>query len=347
MPSTSEVIDEQPRSATVTPESATLGGENKRSIEQITLLAFIVLPFVALVAAIPLAWGWGVSWLDLGLMTFMYFLGLHGVTVGFHRYFTHGSFKAKKPLRVALAIAGSMAVEGPVVRWVADHRRHHKFSDAEGDPHSPWRFGETVPALMKGLWWAHIGWLFDEEQTPQNKYAPDLIKDSAVRRVSRQFVLWTAVSLLFPPLVGGLVTWSWEGALSAFFWASLVRVALLHHVTWSINSICHAVGKRPFKSRDRSGNVWWLAVLSGGESWHNLHHADPTCARHGVMKGQIDSSARIIQIFEKLGWAYDVRWPTQSRIDAKRNKDGDSRKGSGKGAAAASARREETAADAA
>lgn len=258
------------------------------------------------------------SWLDLGLMVFMYFLACHGITIGFHRYFTHGSFKAKRPLRIALAVMGSMAVEGPLVRWVADHRKHHKFSDHEGDPHSPWRFGETLPALMKGLWWAHIGWLFDEEQTDQQKYAPDLIKDPAIRRISRDFVFWTIFSLAIPPLVGGLVTMSWWGAFTAFFWGSLVRVALLHHVTWSINSICHAVGKRPFKSRDRSGNVWWLAVLSCGESWHNLHHADPTSARHGVLRGQVDSSARLIRWFEQLGWATDVRWPSAARIDARR-----------------------------
>lgn len=258
------------------------------------------------------------SWLDLGLMVFMYFLTCHGITIGFHRYFTHGSFKAKRPLRIALAVMGSMAVEGPLVRWVADHRKHHRYSDHEGDPHSPWRFGETVPALMKGLWWAHIGWLFDEEQTDQQKYAPDLIKDPAIRRISRDFVLWTVVSLAVPPLAGGLVTMSWWGAFTAFFWGSLVRVALLHHVTWSINSICHAMGKRPFRSRDRSGNVWWLAVLSCGESWHNLHHADPTSARHGVLRGQVDSSARLIRWFERLGWASDVRWPSGGRIDARR-----------------------------
>ncbi|TDC07408.1 acyl-CoA desaturase [Streptomyces sp. 8K308] len=298
--------------------SATLGGERRGTAEQITLLLFIVVPFLALLAAIPLAWGWGVSWLDLTLMVVFYFLGVHGVTIGFHRYFTHRSFKARRPMRIALAIAGSLAAEGPVVRWVADHRRHHKHSDAEGDPHSPWRYGETVPALVKGLFWAHMGWMFDREQTPQHVYAPDLVKDPDVRRVSRQFTLWTTVSMLLPPLLGGLISWSWEGALSAFFWGSLVRIALLHHVTWSINSICHATGKRPFLSRDRSGNVWWLAILSCGESWHNLHHADPTCARHGVDRWQLDSSARLISWFEKAGWVYDVRWPKQSRIDAKR-----------------------------
>jgi stearoyl-CoA desaturase (delta-9 desaturase) len=310
-----------PEQANEPTSRATLGADSKAAIEQITLGLFIGIPFVALLAAIPLAWGWGLSWLDVGLMVGMYFLGCHGITVGFHRYFTHGSFKAKRPLRIALAIAGSMAVEGPIVRWVADHRKHHRFSDAEGDPHSPWRYGESVPALLKGLWWAHMGWMFDEEQTSQQKYAPDLIRDPAIRRVSRDFWLWTTISLLLPPLVGGLVTMEWSGAFTAFFWGSLVRVALLHHVTWSINSICHAVGKRPFRSRDRSGNVWWLAVLSCGESWHNLHHADPTSARHGVLRGQVDSSARIIRWFERLGWAYDVRWPSADRIAARRKED--------------------------
>jgi stearoyl-CoA desaturase (delta-9 desaturase) len=205
-----------------------------------------------------------------------------------------------------------------VIRWVADHRKHHKFSDKEGDPHSPWRYGETLPALMKGLWHAHMGWLFDVEQTSQRQYAPDLLRDRDIVLVSRAFPQLAFASLAIPPLVGGLVTWSWQGAATAFFWASLVRVGLLHHVTWSINSICHAIGERPFASRDKSGNVWWLAFLSMGESWHNLHHADPTCARHGVLKGQIDSSARIIWALEKLGWAWDVRWPSPERVEAKR-----------------------------
>ena len=298
--------------------SATLGGETQGLIERVTLTALIVIPFTALAAAVPVAWGWGVGWRDLLIMTVMYFVACHGVTIGFHRYFTHGSFKANRSLKIALAITGSLAIEGPVVRWVADHRKHHKYSDKDGDPHSPWRYGETVPALLKGLWWAHMGWLFDEEQTDQRKYAPDLIKDNDIRRISRQFAMWALISLLIPPLVGGLLSWSWQGALTAFFWGSLVRVSLLHHVTWSINSICHAVGKQPFRSRDRSGNVRWLAILSCGESWHNLHHADPTCARHGVLKGQLDSSARLIRWFELAGWASDVRWPTPERVASRR-----------------------------
>jgi stearoyl-CoA desaturase (delta-9 desaturase) len=175
-----------------------------------------------------------------------------------------------------------------------------------------------VPALVKGLWYAHMGWLFDVEQTPARQYAPDLLADKDIVKVSRAFPALALASLALPPVLGGLMTWSWHGALTAFFWASLVRVGLLHHVTWSINSICHAMGERPFESRDRSGNVWWLAVLSMGESWHNLHHADPTCARTGVLRGQVDSGARVIQLFEAFGWAYDVRWPKQERLDARR-----------------------------
>jgi stearoyl-CoA desaturase (delta-9 desaturase) len=300
------------------PDPRTVEPEHKRTGEQVTLALFIGVPFLALLAAIPVAWGWGLGWRDIAIAAFMYVISGHGITVGFHRFFTHGSFKAKRGLKVALAVAGSLAIEGPVVRWVADHRRHHAFSDRDGDPHSPWRYGETIPALMKGLWWAHIGWLFDVEQTPRDKYAPDLLADKDIQKVDKAFPWLVATSMLLPPLIGGLWSMSWQGALTAFFWGSLVRVALLHHVTWSINSICHAIGERPFKSRDKSGNVWWLAVLSMGESWHNLHHADPTCARHGVEKGQIDSSARIIWAFEKFGWAHDVRWPVAKRIDARR-----------------------------
>ncbi|MFL6158063.1 MAG: acyl-CoA desaturase, partial [Marmoricola sp.] len=222
-----------------------------------------------------------------------------------------------RPMKYALAITGSLAIEGPVVRWVADHRKHHKFSDREGDPHSPWKYGTSIGALTKGLLHAHMGWLFDTEQTNQRKYAPDLLKDADLVRISKNFWAFVLISMLLPAALGGLITWSWQGALTAFFWGSLVRVAVLHHVTWSINSICHAIGNRPFVSRDKSANVWWLAIPSGGESWHNLHHADPTCARHGVLRGQVDMSARLIWLFEKVGWAKEVRWPVAERIQAK------------------------------
>jgi stearoyl-CoA desaturase (delta-9 desaturase) len=292
--------------------------ERKGKIEQVALFGFIGLPFLAMLAAVPVAWNRALGWHDVVIAMVMYTVAGHGITVGFHRCFTHGSFKPARPLRIALALAGSLAIEGPVIRWVADHRRHHAFSDREGDPHSPWRYGETVPALLRGLWWAHTGWLFDVEHTSRNRYAPDLMADKDLRRVDAAFPAVIAVSVLGPAIVGGLWSMSWQGAATAFFWGSLVRIGLLHHVTWSINSICHAIGERPFASRDRSANVWWLAVLSMGESWHNLHHADPTCARHGVDPGQLDSSARVIWAFEKLGWASDVRWPRPERLDGKR-----------------------------
>lgn len=306
--------------STTTPpqvKHATRGGDTQSRLEQVTLALFILVPFLALVAAVPIAWGGWLSWLDVAIAATMYWVGLLGITVGFHRLFTHRSFKANRGVKVGVAVAGSMAVQGPLIRWVADHRKHHKFSDRDGDPHSPWKYGTSVGALTRGILHAHIGWLFDEEQTPQRKYAPDLLKDKDLVRISKDFWFWTLLSLAIPPIIGGLVTMSWTGALTAFFWGSLVRVALLHHVTWSINSICHAIGDRPFVSRDKSANVWWLAIPSGGESWHNLHHADPTCARHGVRRGQIDASARVIWIFEKLGWVDDVRWPVKERVEAK------------------------------
>lgn len=292
--------------------------EHQARWEQFALGLFVAIPLAALLASGFVLWGNGLSWVDLTLAVLFYAVSGHGITIGFHRYLTHGSFKTGRPLRIALAVAGSMAIEGPPTRWVADHRRHHAFSDEDGDPHSPWRYGSSLRGLTRGLWHAHVGWLFDVEQTDQKRFAPDLLADRDVARVSKLFPVIVAGSMLLPAVLGGLLTWSLTGALTAFFWASLVRVALLHHVTWSINSICHTWGARPFVTKDRSVNVWWLAVLSMGESWHNLHHADPTCARHGVDKGQVDTSARVIRWFEQLGWAHDVRWPRPERLASRR-----------------------------
>jgi stearoyl-CoA desaturase (delta-9 desaturase) len=297
------------------PTTAPLVEGRKSVLEQSLVIAFMIIPVVALVTAVTLAWGWGITLLDVVIATIAYFGTGLGVTVGFHRHFTHKSFKATRPMKVALAITGSLAFQGSIVSWVADHRRHHAFSDKEGDPHSPWLFGTGPLALVRGFWHAHMGWLFDRDKTNARRFAPDLLADRDVAAVDRQFVLLTAVSLGVPALLGGLLSWSWWGALTAFLWGGLVRVGLLHHVTWSINSICHMAGRRPFGTRDRSANVWWLAVLSFGESWHNLHHADPTCARHGVKRGQIDMSARLIWLFEKFGWVHSVRWPTPQRLE--------------------------------
>jgi len=291
--------------------------EPRSTFERVLVGVFVAVPMLALVAAVPLAWGWGLGWHDIVIALAFYLVSGLGVSMGLHRYFTHGSFKAVRGFKIALAVAGSLAIEGPVITWVADHRRHHKYSDKEGDPHSPWRFGNDWKALTKGLVFAHTGWLFDGDVTSPERFCPDWLADSDVSRISRWFPWMVTASLLAPALIGGLWSMSWQGAVTAFFWASLVRVAFLHHITWSINSICHTFGKEEFEVRDKSRNVSWLAILSFGESWHNLHHADPTCARHGVLKGQIDIAARMIWLAEKIGWAYDVRWPDEARLTSK------------------------------
>jgi stearoyl-CoA desaturase (delta-9 desaturase) len=322
-------IDDRPLPETDEEASALAGpkpvfeGTKKRG-EQTTLYIAMIVPLLAVFAAIPMVWGWGIHWSDIVLFFAFYIPTGAGITVGFHRYFTHGSFKAKRPLRIALLFMGLFAIEGPMLRWVTDHRRHHAFSDHEGDPHSPWRYADELgedatrwqryKALGKGFGWAHIGWMFDEMHSNREKYVPDLLADTTVSRIDALFPMWVATSLLSPAVLGGLLTWSWQGAVTGFIWAGLIRVFLLHHVTWSINSVCHIWGKKPFSARDRSTNVWWLAIPSFGESWHNLHHALPTAARHGVLRGQVDISARMIRIFEKLGWASDVRWPKVEKL---------------------------------
>jgi stearoyl-CoA desaturase (delta-9 desaturase) len=288
---------------------------------QMTLTAtIVVLPFIALGVAIFLAWGRGVAATDLLLAAGFYTVTGLGVTVGFHRLHTHSSFTARPWLRVVLAVAGSMGFQGNLIDWVAVHRRHHAFTDRPGDPHSPYRYGTDLRGQLRGLAHAHLGWMFADDQTPAERYAPDLVADPAMVRVSRAFPALCALSLTLPFLAGWAISGTLYGALTAFLWAGLVRVALLQHVTWSVNSLCHVLGNRPFKTRrhDRSTNLWPLALPSFGESWHNGHHSEPTCARHGLERGQIDLSAGLIRLFERLGWASDVHWPDHDRIRRRR-----------------------------
>jgi stearoyl-CoA desaturase (delta-9 desaturase) len=266
-------------------------------------------------------WDWGLSWIDVVLLVVLfvafYAVGCVGVGVGLHRYLTHDSFKARRWLRITLAVMSGFALEGEPTQWVADHRRHHQFSDKEGDPHSPWRYGETVKGLVKGLIYSHVGWLFDRDMSSKDRFAPHLVADRDIQKVDTLFPWIVVASVALPPILVGLVTWSWQGAFLAFLWVTLVRIALLHHVTWSINSVCHVFGKRPFDSRDHAANFWPLALLSFGENWHNSHHADPTCARHGVQRGQIDVNARVIWLLERLGWVSNVRWPVTDLFQRK------------------------------
>ncbi|MGF7238413.1 MAG: acyl-CoA desaturase [Frankia sp.] len=300
--------------------SAELPTEFRPLWAQIALWIFLVVPTLAVVGGVVFAaLGGAISLIDVALAIFFVTITSHGVTIGYHRMATHGAFKAKRWLRITLAVCGSMSAEGSVIRWAADHRMHHAFSDRDGDPHSPWRYGTGFRAVARGLWWAHVGWLFDREETPKERYAPDLLKDPDLLLVDRLFPQLMALSLLAPAVLGFALTGgSWRGALTAFFWAGIVRIFVVHHTTFAINSICHVTGTRPFMTRDKAVNVWPLAILSMGESWHNYHHADPTSARHGVDPGQLDSSAAFIRIFERVGWVSDVRWPKPARIAARR-----------------------------
>ncbi|CAN5488082.1 acyl-CoA desaturase [soil metagenome] len=301
-------LKESPAPApTPTPGVKLLEAKQARFQRRLVLVVTVV-PFVGFLAAVWTLWGTGLSMLDASIFLAAYcFTGL-GVTVGFHRLFTHKSFEAKPWFRNLLAIAGSMAIQGPVIRWVADHRRHHAFADQPGDPHSPHLDeGPGFRGVVKGLWHAHIGWFFDDEQTSARRWAPDLVKDPAMRRIDSLFPLWAVLSFGLPPLVGFLVSGTLQGAVTAFLWGSLVRIFFLHHVTWSVNSICHFYGERPYKTKDFSTNNWLLSLVSFGESWHNNHHAFPTSAVHGIGKGQIDLSAGVIRLLQKVGIAADVK----------------------------------------
>jgi stearoyl-CoA desaturase (delta-9 desaturase) len=222
---------------------------------------------------------------------------------------THRAFQTSKPVEYTFAILGSLALQGPVISWVADHRKHHAHTDQEGDPHSPHAgfAGGGLGNALRGLFHAHVGWLWvNEGRAGARKYAPDLLEDRGMRRISRSFPWLALVTFALPALLGGLITWSWWGALTGLLWAGFVRVFFLHHVTWSINSICHFLGSRPFEVEDHSGNVAWLAPLSFGESWHHNHHAFPRSAVHGLRRGQVDPSAALIWAMEKLGLVWNV-----------------------------------------
>jgi stearoyl-CoA desaturase (delta-9 desaturase) len=284
---------------------------------QLVITGLIVVgPFVATVLAVTRVWGGGVNLVDLGLLAAGYLLTVFGVTAGYHRLFTHRSFVARRPLKIALAISGSLALEGSLLSWVANHRRHHQFSDRPGDPHSP--HVSDAGSVWRGLLHAHMGWLFRASLPVRRRDAADLLVDRDLVLVSRLFPLWVLVTFAAPFVLGWVIWGTLGGALTALLWGGVVRIFLVHHVTWSINSICHVFGTRPFRTTDRSKNVAALSVLSLGESWHNAHHAFPSLARHGVERRQIDLTATCIRMWERLGWVHSVHWPSVEQLAARR-----------------------------
>jgi stearoyl-CoA desaturase (delta-9 desaturase) len=269
----------------------------------------VPIPLVGLIVAIALLWGSGVGPLELGLMAGLYTVTCLGVTVGYHRMFTHRAFESSRAFRLLIAIIGSMAVEGPVIRWVADHRKHHAFTDIDGDPHSPHLAGPGFWGAVKGLWHAHVGWLFESVGTAdRERFAPDLVGDRGLQRIDRLFGLWVVVSFAIPFALGWIIGGGLGAALTALLWGGFVRVFLLHHVTWSINSICHFFGSKRFDIKDESRNVAWLSVLSMGEAWHHNHHAFPTSAFHGLRWWErlTDPAGLVIMALEKLGLVWNV-----------------------------------------
>jgi stearoyl-CoA desaturase (delta-9 desaturase) len=278
--------------------------------------AVIVVPLLAAVAAMTGLVGTRVSWFDVGLLVVGYAITVLGVTAGYHRLFTHRSFVARRPLKITLAVLGSCALQGSLVDWVTTHRRHHQHSDRPGDPHSP--VSPTPRSQWSGLLHAHVGWLFRVPAPARRRDAADVLLDRDLRVVSRLFPLFAAVTLAVPFAAGWVVAGTLSGAITALIWGGLVRVFLAHHVTWSINSVCHTFGKRPFRTTDQSRNVAALAVLSLGESWHNAHHAFPSLARHGVDRRQIDLTGSCIRLWERLGLVHSVRWPEAQQLACRR-----------------------------
>ena len=281
-------------------------------------LLAVVLPFLGLAAAVFLLWGVGFDWVHLGILIAMYLITALGITVGFHRLFTHRSFETRPAVKAIFGVLGSMAAEGPLLRWVAMHRRHHQHSDRHDDPHSPHVHGDGWLATLKGLWHSHVGWIFLPDAPDLDRYVGDLHKDELLRSVSRLFPLWVLLGLLLPALLGGAITLTWTGALLGFVWGGLARIFLVHHVTWSVNSVCHLWGSRPFDSHDESRNNAIVGFLAMGEGWHNNHHAFPTSARHGLRWWQFDFSYWVIRILERLGLAWRVKVPVPEAIEAKR-----------------------------
>ncbi len=276
--------------------------------DQVANLLVTVLPLLLVGFAMWRAWGGALRWEDLVVMAVTYTLTGLGITVGYHRLFTHRSFKTSGPLRALFAALGSAAIEGPVIEWVANHRKHHRFSDEPGDPHSPHvgRAGGLRGALG-GLAHAHVGWILGgEEMASEERYAKDLLADPVVRFIDRTFVVWVLAGLLFPFALGFALTGSILGGLTALLWGGAVRIFFLHHATFSINSLCHFFGRRRFDTGDQSRNLYWLALPTFGEAWHNNHHAFPTSARHGLRWWQLDPSAWLITALERAGLVWDV-----------------------------------------
>ena len=311
--------DREQEGRTLTPPADAIQPVEHETADRIITGLVTVVPFLLLGLAAWQLWNKALHWSDLAIFAVLYIPTGLGITVGFHRLFTHRSFKTSPAVRGVFAALGSAAIEGPVISWVADHRKHHAFSDEEGDPHSPHvGHGGGIRGTLRGLFHAHVGWLFIHTQRgSKDRFAPDLQKDPVVRFVDRTFLLWAVIGLCIPFGLGVAIGGTIEMGLTGLLWGGAVRVFVLHHVTYSINSLCHVFGKRSFETGDESRNLAWLAPLSFGEAWHNNHHAFPTSAVHGLRRWQFDPGAGLISALERAGLIWDVVRIAPSRQAAK------------------------------
>jgi stearoyl-CoA desaturase (delta-9 desaturase) len=305
--------EERARVGTVRPSTGRLS--------QVVTLVAVVVPALGVLSAMGLLWGVAFHWVDLALFLGLYLVCAFGTTIGFHRYFTHRGFETGPVLKSTLAILGCMTMQGPVTQWVTDHRKHHALSDKEGDPHSPHvGHGDGAFGIVKGFVHAHVGWMFTSLGMEQGRlYGRDLYDDRLVRTIDRLYLLWVVLSLGIPFAIGYAVGGTPQAGLAGLVWGGLVRIFAYQHATFSVNSICHMFGRRPFRSRDESRNNWVVAVLVLGEGWHNNHHAFPSSARHGLERWQVDVSWLVIRGLERLGLVRTVRRPTLCQLDRRRS----------------------------
>ena len=322
----SVALKDRPDTGLDAPDEEVMGGDaaalapDPNLVGQIVTGLILFGPIVGVIAVASGLLHHRVTVLDLVLLVVFYALSGHGLTAGFHRMLTHRAFKAKRWVKITLCICGSMGFEGSVNGWVANHRRHHAFTDRSGDPHSPYEYGTGGWNAIRGAMHAHLGWLLQGQATDERRWAPDLLADRDLVVISNLFPLWCTLSLVLPTAIAWLWTGTLAGAIGGLVWGGLIRMFLLHHCTFAVNSACHLWGKRPFKTalNDKATNFAPLFLMSMGENWHNLHHSSPTLARTGVDRGQIDTTGRLIWFLERFGAVSDVRWPVGARLAQRR-----------------------------
>ncbi|MBE9252106.1 acyl-CoA desaturase [Dolichospermum sp. LEGE 00240] len=297
----------------------TIENDYLKSLQQRYAFATILIPFFGFVIAIYTTFKFGISSVEIGLFLVMYTLTMLGITVGFHRHFAHCAFRTNTVIRVLLAILGSMSAQGPVIQWASIHRRHHKYSDRPGDPHSPLIYQGEKWGTLRGLWHGQIAWMLNSDVTNTAVFAKDLLKDPVITKVNRLYLTWVVLGLAIPAILNGLLTETWTGVLQGFIWSGLVRMFCVNHAFWTINSIAHCYGQRPFDTEEQSHNTFWLSLANFGEAWHNNHHAFPNSALLGLKWWQIDIGGWVILALKKVGLAWDIKTPTAGMITEKLN----------------------------